>query len=230
MYKYTFDLEFKIHKWMNSMLVPYDWDQDVQFTESDIDEDLDDERDDMIDVFGVSEVGGLLKDRFELDKDEDGDVVGGTIKGVDYSDIHPDEVERELETMERLCNTYLKGDWDCSDTEILFDISIHLSPIPKDESFNSIENGDEFLNEEGIDWMDDLYKVIESVSPDFDSMTNYVADLDDDSIWIKITSVEEHFLGDGVDNKIEEKVKDFLEKRFPNVEVGIGISSYDHNL
>jgi len=54
-YKYTFDLEFKIHKWMNSMLVPYDWDADQQFTENDLNdilydnelEDLDDERDDM---------------------------------------------------------------------------------------------------------------------------------------------------------------------------------------
>ena len=115
MYKYTFDLEFQIHKWMDSMLISYDWDQDVQFTESDIDEDLDDERDDMIDVFGDSEAGELLNEFYNLDEDEDGDVVGGTIKGEIESDIHPDEVERELKTMERLCNTYLKGDWDYED-------------------------------------------------------------------------------------------------------------------
>jgi len=122
-YKYTFDLEFKIHKWMNSMLVPYDWDADQQFTENDLNdilydnelEDLDDERDDMIDVFGDSEAGEFLVEFFNLVEDEDGDVVGGTIIGEAESDIVPDEVRSELETMKRLCNTYLNGDWDYED-------------------------------------------------------------------------------------------------------------------
>jgi len=38
--------------------------------------------------------------------------VGGTIKGEGDSEIDPDEVKREIKTMERLCNTYIKGDWD----------------------------------------------------------------------------------------------------------------------
>ena len=112
MYKFKFDLEFKIHKWMDGMLIPYNWDQDAQFTEDDVNEDMEDERDDIEEVFGDSAAGEFLNDFFELEYDDDDDIVGGTIKGEGDSEIDPDEVKREIKTMERLCNTYIKGDWD----------------------------------------------------------------------------------------------------------------------
>ncbi len=112
MYKYKFNLDFQIPKWMDGMLIPYDWDQNSQFTENDVDEDMEDERDDIEDVFGDSDAGEFLNEFFELKYDEDNIIIGGTIKGEGDSEVDPDEIKHELKTMERLCNTYIKGDWD----------------------------------------------------------------------------------------------------------------------
>ena len=117
------------------------------------------------------------------------------------------------------------GDYEVEDTEDygrLVDININFTPIPKND-FDDLEEG---MEDEGkiIDaWVWDVCSIIEKIHPDFESMQVYVTEFDRDYNTCTIQFVtNENLLTETVsDDSYEDKVKKFLETKYPESKVEV---------
>ena len=120
------------------------------------------------------------------------------------------------------------GDYEVEDVEdtedygAFIDINISFTPIPKND-FDDLEEG---MEDEGkiLDaWVWDVYGIIEKIHPDFESMQVYVTELDRDSNTCTIQFVcNENLLSETVsDDSFEDKVKEFLETKYPESKVEV---------
>ena len=125
----------------------------------------------------------------------------------------------------------------------LVDIIMDFSPIPKDKNFRGMKEGDDLLPEK-IDWLVDLKEFIRGICPNFEILNASVEGMeeyDDDNgvrvfgdelvsesefIRIQITtsedSLERHTW------ELDEKLEEWLRKRFPEVKITVTMNSYDH--
>ena len=118
---------------------------------------------------------------------------------------------------------------DVEDTEdygAFIDINISFTPIPS-KDFDDLEEG---MEDEGkfIDaWVWDVYGIIEKIHPDFESMQVYVTELDRDYNTCTIQFVtNENLLSETVsDDSFEDKVKEFLETKYPESKVRVSLSN-----
>jgi hypothetical protein len=124
------------------------------------------------------------------------------------------------------------GDYEVEDVEdtedygALIDINISFTPIPKND-FDDLEEG---MEDEGkiLDaWVWDVYGIIEKIHPDFESMQVYVTELDRDYNTCTIQFVtNENLLSETVsDDSFEDKVKEFLETKYPESKVRVSLSN-----
>ena len=118
------------------------------------------------------------------------------------------------------------GDYEVEDTEDygrLVDINIYFTPIPKND-FDDLEDSMEIDKEKIWDaWVKDVLDIIKKIHPDFDCISVYVQDLDrdDNTCTIQFTSNED-MLGEPVSNdSYEDKVKKFLETKYPESKVEV---------
>ena len=63
---------------------------------------------------------------------------------------------------------------------MLADINIDFSPIPKDKSFEGLEEGDDLSYGKKIDWLENIIEIIEIIRPEFEALTLYVNVLEED--------------------------------------------------
>ena len=122
------------------------------------------------------------------------------------------------------------GDYEVEDTEdygSLVDINIDFTPIPKND-FDDLEDSMEIDKEKIWDaWVKDVWDIIKKIHPDFDCISVYVQDLDrdDNTCTIQFTSNED-MLGEPVSNdSYEDKVKKFLETKYPESKVEVSLSN-----
>ena len=124
------------------------------------------------------------------------------------------------------------GDYEVEDVEdtedygALIDINISFTPIPKND-FDDLEEG---MEDEGkiLDaWVWDVYGIIEKIHPDFESMQVYVTEFDRDYNTCTIQFVtNENLLSETVsDDSFEDKVKEFLETKYPESKVRVSLSN-----
>ena len=124
------------------------------------------------------------------------------------------------------------GDYEVEDVEdtedygALIDINIDFTPIPS-KDFDDLEEG---MEDEGkfIDaWVWDVDGIIEKIHPDFESMQVYVTELDRDYNTCTIQFVtNENLLSETVsDDSFEDKVKEFLETKYPESKVRVSLSN-----
>ena len=124
------------------------------------------------------------------------------------------------------------GDYEVEDVEdtedygALIDINISFTPIPKND-FDDLEEG---MEDEGkiLDaWVWDVNGIIEKIHPDFESMQVYVTELDRDYNTCTIQFViNENLLSETVsDDSFEDKVKEFLETKYPESKVRVSLSN-----
>ncbi len=124
------------------------------------------------------------------------------------------------------------GDYEVEDVEdteddgAWIDININFTPIPK----NDFDDLEEDMEDEGkiLDaWVWDVYGIIEKIHPDFESMQVYVTELDRDYNTCTIQFVtNENLLSETVsDDSFEDKVKEFLETKYPESKVEVSLSN-----
>ena len=124
------------------------------------------------------------------------------------------------------------GDYEVEDVEdtedygAFIDINISFTPIPS-KDFDDLEEG---MEDEGkfIDaWVWDVDGIIEKIHPDFESMQVYVRECDRDYNTCTIQFVtNENLLTETVsDDSFEDKVKEFLETKYPESKVEVSLSN-----
>ena len=124
------------------------------------------------------------------------------------------------------------GDYEIEDVEdtedygAFIDINISFTPIPS-KDFDDLEEG---MEDEGkfIDaWVWDVDGIIEKIHPDFESMQVYVTEFDRDYNTCTIQFVtNENLLTETVsDDSFEDKVKEFLETKYPESKVRVSLSN-----
>jgi len=121
------------------------------------------------------------------------------------------------------------GDYEVEDTEdysAWIDININFTPIPKND-FDDLEEG---MEDEGkiIDaWVWDVCDIIKKIHPDFDCLQVYVTELNRDYNTCTIQFLtNEEFLSEPVsDDSYEDKVKKFLETKYPESKIEVSESN-----
>ena len=124
------------------------------------------------------------------------------------------------------------GDYEVEDVEdteddgAWIDININFTPIPK----NDFDDLEEDMEDEGkiLDaWVGDVCGIIRKIHPDFDCLQVYVTELDRDYNTCTIQFVTtENMLSETVsDDSFEDKVKEFLETKYPESKVEVSLSN-----
>ena len=124
------------------------------------------------------------------------------------------------------------GDYEVEDLEdteddgAWIDININFTPIPK----NDFDDLEEDMEDEGkiLDaWVGDVCGIIRKIHPDFDCLQVYVTELDRDYNTCTIQFVTtENMLSETVsDDSFEDKVKEFLETKYPESKVEVSLSN-----
>jgi hypothetical protein len=104
----------------------------------------------------------------------------------------------------------------------LTDISLSFEPIPDDESFEDIDcEGDEYDTDS--EWMDGVTKILEKVCSDYESWSICVDSFEEENVCIKITTRT-----DWIQGLNEDKIKKFLKKKFPECDIDVDSTEYDH--
>jgi len=68
-------------------------------------------------------------------------------------------------------NSYEHASDDCVD--VMTDVNIHFSPIPKHKSFEKMEEGDELYTHRPK-WLDEVDNIISKENPDYEALTTYI--------------------------------------------------------
>ena len=58
------------------------------------------------------------------------------------------------------------------------DVNIEFSPIPKDESFEEMEEGDDLCDMDTPKWLDKVDNIISKENPDYEVLTIYITECD----------------------------------------------------
>ena len=105
----------------------------------------------------------------------------------------------------------------------LVDINIYFSPIPS-KDFDDLEEGMEVDDEKIYDeWVRESLDIIKKIHPDSDCIQVYVQDLDrdDNTCTIQFTFNEEMNGEQVSEDSYEDKVKEFLEIKYPDTKVEV---------
>ena len=106
--------------------------------------------------------------------------------------------------------------------EIMCDTNIYLSPVPKE--FEDIDVGDP-IDE---DLLDDFLNEFTKYYPKFELVTEiYLEVKDDDECKIQFTSTDLNMESDSEEDH-EEKLKEFLKKKYGLSKVSIDFNTYEH--
>jgi hypothetical protein len=114
--------------------------------------------------------------------------------------------------------------------DMLADINIDFSPIPKDKSFEGLEEGDDLSYGKKIDWLENIIEIIEIIRPEFEALTLYVNVLEEDEDNAAIQITTRQVMLDSGDEDYIEKVEKYLKKRFPEVEISVSDNYYSHTM
>tara|TARA_Y100000593_G_scaffold39283_1_gene75971 strand:+ start:2082 stop:2405 length:324 start_codon:yes stop_codon:yes gene_type:complete len=101
------------------------------------------------------------------------------------------------------------------------DINLTFEPIPDDKSLKDLDEGMDY--DQSPKWLDDVNAICEKEDPDYEPQV-HIREYDEDSntVCLQITCCEIDYFA------VEEKIEDYLKKKFPNIDISVSGDTYDH--